>query len=67
MRGFAASAAPSWPPLERRAAERGNDACALTSTATARRFYLANGYVETGPPRSNFGTQSGFPMRKLLK
>jgi GNAT superfamily N-acetyltransferase len=53
--------------LERRAAERGNDACALTSTATAQRFYLANGYVETGAARSNFGTQSGFPMRKVLK
>jgi GNAT superfamily N-acetyltransferase len=53
--------------LERRAAERGNDACTLASTATARRFYLANGYVETGAPRLDFGTQSGFPMRKALK
>ena len=47
--------------LERRAAERGN------TTATARSFYLANGYAETGPPRHNFGTTSGFPMRKMLK
>jgi hypothetical protein len=39
----------------------------LAATATARRFYLANGYVETGVPRGNFGTQSGFPMRKALK
>ncbi|HEV7547112.1 MAG TPA: GNAT family N-acetyltransferase [Reyranella sp.] len=53
--------------LERRAAERGNAECTLASTATARRFYLANGYVETGVPRGNFGTQSGFPMRKALK
>ena len=53
--------------LERRAAERGNSACTLASTATARRFYLANGYVETGAPRGDFGTQSGFPMRKALK
>ena len=53
--------------LERRAAERGNSACTLASTATARRFYLANGYVETGAPIGNFGTQSGFPMRKALK
>ncbi len=53
--------------LERRAAERGNGACTLTSTATARRFYLANGYEETGAARGNFGTQSGFPMRRALK
>jgi len=59
--------------LERRAVERGNAHCTLASTATARRFYLTNGYVETGngyvetgPPRGNFGTQSGFPMRKVL-
>jgi GNAT superfamily N-acetyltransferase len=52
--------------LERRAKERGNVRCTLTSTATARRFYLANGYSETGPPRGNFGTQSGFPMQKAL-
>ena len=53
--------------LERRAVERGNTLCTLTSTATARRFYLANGYAEAGPPRHNFGTTSGFPMRKELK
>jgi GNAT superfamily N-acetyltransferase len=53
--------------LEKRALERGNRQCRLTSTATARRFYLANGYVETGPPRHNFGTTSGFPMQKVLK
>jgi GNAT superfamily N-acetyltransferase len=52
--------------LERRAVERGNAHCTLASTATARRFYVANGYVETGPPRGNFGTQSGFPTRKVL-
>jgi GNAT superfamily N-acetyltransferase len=50
--------------LERRAAERGNTECTLTSTMTARRFYLANGYVETAPP---VGAQSGLPMRKALK
>jgi GNAT superfamily N-acetyltransferase len=53
--------------LERRAAERGNTHCTLSSTATARRFYRAQGYVETGPPRGNFGTQSGFPMSKALR
>ena len=50
--------------LERRAAERGCDYCTLSSTATARRFYLARGYAETGPPQGSFGTQSGFPMRR---
>jgi GNAT superfamily N-acetyltransferase len=52
--------------LEARAAERGNTRCTLTSTETARRFYLANGYVESGPPVGNFGTNSGYPMSKVL-
>jgi GNAT superfamily N-acetyltransferase len=53
--------------LEQRAIERGNHRCFLASTATARRFYLANGYVETGRPAAQFGTSSGFPMSKALK
>jgi len=53
--------------LEKRAAERGNSRCTLTSTATARRFYRANGYAENGPPAGHFGTQSGFPMTKTLE
>jgi GNAT superfamily N-acetyltransferase len=53
--------------LEKRAIERGNDRCTLSSTATARRFYLANGYHETGVAHGNFGTQTGFPMAKALK
>lgn len=52
--------------LEARAMERGNAQCTLTSTATARRFYRANGYVEGGLPAGNFGTSSGYPMTKLL-
>ena len=52
--------------LETRAAERGNDRCTLISTETARRFYLANGYVETGPPCGTFGTGAGFPMVKQI-
>jgi GNAT superfamily N-acetyltransferase len=52
--------------LEQRARDRGNRDCTLASTATARRFYLARGYVETGPPDRKFGTESGFPMRKPL-
>jgi GNAT superfamily N-acetyltransferase len=52
--------------LEQRARDRGNALCTLSSTATARRFYRANGYADTGPPKGNFGTQSGFPMQKDL-
>jgi GNAT superfamily N-acetyltransferase len=52
--------------LEARAAETGNSRCTLTSTETARRFYLANGYAEDGLPVGNFGTNSGYPMSKYL-
>lgn len=52
--------------LERRASERGNSRCNLTSTETARRFYLSNGYLENGPPLGGFGTSSGYPMTKAL-
>ena len=52
--------------LEARAAERGNQQCNLTSTETARRFYLSNGYVENGPPVGGFGMSSGYPMTKAL-
>ena len=53
--------------LEARAAERGNTRCRLTSTETARRFYLANGYIEQGPPILSFGTRSGYPMSRVLE
>ncbi|MCK8783226.1 GNAT family N-acetyltransferase [Roseomonas sp. NAR14] len=53
--------------LEARAAAWGNDRCRLASTATARRFYLARGYVETGPPGGRFGTGAGYPMVKRLE
>ena len=52
--------------LEVRAAERGNGRCGLTSTETARRFYRSMGYVESGPPVGGFGTNSGYPMTKVL-
>jgi GNAT superfamily N-acetyltransferase len=52
--------------LERRAVERGNTRCSLKSTETARRFYLARGYVEDGLPAGKFGTSSGYPMVKRL-
>jgi GNAT superfamily N-acetyltransferase len=52
--------------LEARAVERGNACCTLASTATARRFYQAAGYIELGPGAGKFGTESGYPMSKLL-
>jgi GNAT superfamily N-acetyltransferase len=52
--------------LEARAMERGNQRCTLTSTETARRFYLAREYSEDGPAAGNFGTPSGYPMSKRL-
>ena len=52
--------------LERRAAERGCTTCTLNSTQTARRFYLAHGYRETGRPAGHFGTSAGYPMAKSL-
>lgn len=52
--------------METRAVERGNHQCNLTSTETARRFYLSNGYVQNGRPVGGFGTSSGYPMTKAL-
>jgi GNAT superfamily N-acetyltransferase len=52
--------------LEARAADRGNTRCTLSSTETARRFYLSAGYVEDGPPQGKFGTISSYPMSKRL-
>lgn len=53
--------------LEKRAIERGNEACRLKSTATARCFYLARGYSEESPAGGTFGTTSGYPMCKRVK
>jgi GNAT superfamily N-acetyltransferase len=52
--------------LEKRAMERDNKRCTLTSTETARRFYLARGYSEDGPAEVKFGTVAGYPMSKHL-
>src|SRR5277367_5898747 len=52
--------------LEARAAGRGARQCTLISTETARRFYRARGYEETGAPVRKFGMDSGFPMAKVL-
>jgi GNAT superfamily N-acetyltransferase len=53
--------------LETRAQERGNARCRLSSTVTARRFYHAAGYAETGPPDGKFGARGGYPMSKTLR
>ena len=51
--------------LEAIARECGNASCTLLSTGTARRFYLARGYVDDGPCASRFGL-AVHPMRKVL-
>jgi hypothetical protein len=53
--------------LERRAIELGNKRFQLESTETARRFYLARGYIERGPAGRKFGTSSGYPMSKIVR
>jgi GNAT superfamily N-acetyltransferase len=52
--------------LEARALERGNRRCTLTSTETARRFYLARGYVEDGLLAGKFATPASYAMSKPL-
>jgi GNAT superfamily N-acetyltransferase len=52
--------------LEARAIARKNRQCTLTSTETACRFYLSNGYVASGAASGAFGTGSGYPMFKML-
>jgi GNAT superfamily N-acetyltransferase len=53
--------------LEQRARQHGCRQISLTSTETARRFYLAAGYSETGPAPGEFGTSSGYPMTRRLR
>lgn len=52
--------------LEDRARAGGSARCRLTSTETARRFYLSAGYKEDGPAAGNFATSAGYPMSKPL-
>jgi len=52
--------------LEACAKERGNERCMLDSTKTARRFYLARGYSEDGPPAGKFEASGAYPMSKHL-
>ena len=50
--------------LEAKALELGNGMCSLTSTETARRFYLSAGYKERGLP--TVGVRSGYRMTRQL-
>jgi GNAT superfamily N-acetyltransferase len=52
--------------LEARGRERGASISTLESTETARRFYLSNGYIETGAATGKFGMRSGYRMTKAL-
>jgi len=52
--------------LEGRALQLGDDTCTLTSTETARRFYLSAGYVQFGPPEPGIGKGSSYRMVKKL-
>lgn len=52
--------------LEARGRDRGAKSCTLESTETARRFYLSNGYIETGLATYKFGMRSGYRMIKVL-
>jgi GNAT superfamily N-acetyltransferase len=52
--------------LEVRAQELGNFVCTLTSTGTARRFYLSSGYVVQEVRQSIFGAFPTFLMTKQL-
>jgi GNAT superfamily N-acetyltransferase len=52
--------------METTAKAQGATVCTLISTETARRFYHAIGYVETGAPIRKFGTTGSYPMSKPL-
>ncbi|HEX7761204.1 MAG TPA: GNAT family N-acetyltransferase [Caulobacteraceae bacterium] len=51
--------------LEAAARARGHRICVLESTATARRFYLGQGYAPSSAPGEKFGLKT-YPMIKPL-
>jgi len=51
--------------MESKALELGHPACAVISTATARRFYRSAGYEQQGAPAVARGV-TGYPMVKQL-
>jgi predicted GNAT family acetyltransferase len=52
--------------LETKALELGNTTCTLTSTETARRFYLSAGYQQQSSFRNPLATSSSYRMTKQL-
>jgi GNAT superfamily N-acetyltransferase len=50
--------------LEAKARELGNNTCTLTSTETARRFYLSAGYKQQNSSKKLLGTSSSYLMVK---
>ena len=52
--------------IEKWGASRGLETLTLDSTATALRFYLANGWTVTAPPQPGFGVTKRNPMRKAV-
>lgn len=51
--------------MESHAVQAGFNEIYLSSTATAKAFYLRNGFVQSGPPEVEFGIQA-FPLIKRL-
>jgi GNAT superfamily N-acetyltransferase len=52
--------------IEAWGASRGLEWLTLDSSATALRFYLANGWTVTGPSQPGFGVTTQTPMRKAV-
>lgn len=52
--------------LEDRARQHGNARCHLSSTETARAFYVSAGYTQDGPPANKFGATGSYPMSKTF-
>jgi GNAT superfamily N-acetyltransferase len=52
--------------LEAKALSFGNSRCVVTSTETARRFYLSAGYVQQGSPTLSFAGTTSYRMVKQL-
>ena len=52
--------------LEAKTLELGNNTCTLTSTETARRFYLSAGYKQQSSSKNLLATSSSYLMIKQL-
>ncbi len=68
--GFAGRSRVMGAPRGLSRSKPANDTCTLTSTETARRFYLSTGYVQFGPPEPGIGKgiklpngEEAFPSR----